>query len=177
MSGGRRICLICSTCDEIFTRRVVDYVRTKGQSFCGRPCHAASLRTGRTMAEVVCWGCNAPFKKLASEMRRPRHRRNFCTAACYMDKVDRRALAAAGASAPRTPPPPAVRFLRSQKGGLARARNLTRRQLRRIAMQGVAARVAQGRFSRGPSRSIEARKIQAGLHFVGPLLQREEETE
>lgn len=174
MSHGRRVPLACVHCDEVFTRRLVDLGRGLKGPFCSKACHASSMRTGRRMLEVVCSGCGVGFRKLPSEAKRTGRRRHYCSVPCYLANVDHAALARAGAAAPsRRPVPAAARFLRAQKAGLARARNLSPERLREIALLGVAARLAK-RATRGPYRAISRRKVRVGLQFVGPLLRREE---
>ncbi len=166
MNGGVRIALACDRCDEIFTRRSIDAARSRRQ-FCSRACLADTMRTGRTRVEVVCCGCLSPFMKIATEMRRRGSLKNYCSAKCYHAHVDRARLGRLGGSVPKYVPA-AQRFLRSQKAGLARARNLTRQELRAIALKGVAARMA----NRTERRGLDAPRIRSGLQFTGPLLQR-----
>lgn len=99
-------------------------------------------------------GCMEIFTRLASEARR--RCRHFCGRGCYMAVVDRVALGRAAAAAPvLRPAPPLVRYLRSQKGGQARARNLSPERLREIALLGVAARQAKGsKMVRRPRRAL-----------------------
>lgn len=166
---GRRVAGVCCHCDEIFTRRVVDLYRT-AKPFCSKRCHSTSMRTGRRKAEVPCAGCGITFEKLPSEVKRSR--RHFCKPACYLANVDRSALGRAGAKVPREVPRLA-RFLRSQKAGIARGRNLSKEQLRAIAMKGVAARLAK-KATRGPYRRLDRREINLGLEWFGPLLTRQD---
>lgn len=169
---GRRVVLACSRCDEIFTRPFHDAARAPRAPFCSKACHAASMRTGRRMAEVVCSGCGVGFRKLPSEVKRTGRQRHYCSVPCYLANVDHAALARAGARAPsRRPVPPAARFLRAQKAGLARARSLSPERLRAIAMKGVAARLAK-RATRGAYGAAKTRAVIEERQWVGPLLTR-----
>lgn len=173
MSGhGRRVAAVCSQCDEIFTRRVVDFGRGK-VTFCGRRCHGDALRTGRRRVPVPCNGCGITFMKLPAQVNHRGSTKNFCTQRCYLSQVDRQALGRAGSRAPKKPVPIAARFLRAQRAGIARARNLSPERLREIAMMGVAARVAKN-GQRRPYRTADVRdRITVGLEWVGPLLTRQ----
>lgn len=98
-------------------------------------------RMKSAMIEVRCCSCSSRFMKLASNVRRsPRH---FCSMSCFHASIDWTAFARSGgrASASR-PTAHAMRVERSRKGGLQRSKTITKDELRRISMLGVAARMA-----------------------------------
>ena len=154
-------------CGIWFSRRMVD-LRRSPRHFCSRQCRDSVKRTGRTMVEVTCSGCGVLFPKIASNASRSRH--HYCTPGCYTKHVDRAALGRSGGIVPRHVPL-LLRFMRSSAAGKARGRNLSKEQLREIAMKGVRARVAKG-ATRAPNtrHPFESRKMRPRLSWYGPLL-------
>lgn len=168
MRANRRVLLCCTNCHEIFSRAKGDAKKSKG-SYCSARCQAI-YRTGFKYVRLACETCLTMFEKVAAQARRCTH--HFCSTRCYWATVDRVALGRLGSAAPRTKSTSAyVRFRRSQAGGAARARSLSKERLREIALLGVAARRARGSiskpFSVAPSDSARLRR---GLQFLGPLI-------
>jgi len=161
---GRRFVCVCEHCDEIFTRRTID-VRRSPRQFCGRVCHAASMRRGRATLEVACSGCGVVFPK--ARWHAVHDARHYCSRDCYQRHIDRSRLGRLGALANRRSVPAAVRFFRSQKAGLARAAKLSPERLSEIGRLGAAARIAKG-ATRGPGKRRRARRNP----WVGPVLLR-----
>lgn len=171
--------MACLQCDDIFTKGLTDIRRGSPGTFCSRWCYGRSM-AGREMAEVACSGCGVLFQKPASfvrnELRRGR-KRHFCTTACYVANIDRGALAARVTREIRVLSqarvPQLTRFLRSQKAGIARGRNLSRAQLRAIGLAGVEAKRQKGTLrTRGKPR-LSRRAIDLGRQWIGPVILRE----
>jgi hypothetical protein len=156
MRRGRLAPAVCSLpgCSEIFTRFVSDLARTP-TPYCSRDCRDIAARVGRGYGEVVCWGCQAPFRKLLAEVKRST--RNFCGHACYQRSIDFSVLGHLGGLAPKVVAP-WKKFRRAQLGGLARTRNQGQEGLRAIALKAVASRLA--------NRATTAVKRRAGSTVV-----------
>lgn len=119
----------------------------------------------RQFLEVPCSGCGRVFQKLAAEVRRCQ--KHYCSPACYRAHVDYRALGAAAHTSPfRRLPSPEARFARSRAAGLARARNLSKEQLRAIALLAV-----KGRMEKvSPERRSEIARKNGATRRFGPAL-------
>jgi len=166
---GRRVLLVCLQCEEIFSRRTVD-ARRSPRPYCSRSCFASSIRTGRTVVQVACSGCQAVLLRAPWNIRNQRD--HYCTRPCYEAHVDRAALGRRAAAAPnRLQASPIARFLRSQKAGLARARNLSAARRREISMLAVKARLERG-ATRGPFSKNPRPRRKSGFGWYGPVLLR-----
>jgi len=166
---GRRVLLSCLQCDEIFSRRTVD-ARRSPRPYCSRACFASSIRTGRTVAKVACSGCQGVLWRAPWNIAHQQD--HYCTRACYEANVDRAALGRRAAAAPnRLQASPIARFLRSQKAGLARARNLSAARRREISMLAVKARLERG-ATRGPFSKNPRPRRKSGFGWAGPLMLR-----
>lgn len=163
---GRKVELVCDHCSLAFIRVAIEAGRSKdGRSFCSRVCSGAARR-GRAMVSLFCECCFRPFER--AKHVAARHEHHYCGRDCFLACVDRVALGRAGGAAAR-PASPAMRFLRSQAAGFARARNLTPERMREIALMGVAARrAARERDGRLPR--MRSAKFTRGRSFLGPLL-------
>jgi hypothetical protein len=146
--------------------RALRELRRHKRQFCGHPCQGAVL-AGKTMIQCTCAGCGLVFPRRAAAVRRAKT--HYCSIQCARAHTDHAALASAGWQ--KTPvrrlPPALVRFERSRKAGFARARALSPKRLREIAMLGVAARRARG-SKPGPRRGTKKGRA-LGRSWLGPV--------